>query len=116
MRLPPRLHATLDERSIPTGDFTREPEFDGPIGRRTFDDHYALGRERRFAVSDDRRTLTLTFDRAYPFAQLFVPPRRQLVAIEPMTAEIDALGRGTAPVVESGDRFAASFTISVTTS
>jgi galactose mutarotase-like enzyme len=109
-------HVEVDERIIPTGARVPQRRERAPIGRRTFDDHYALGRERRFAVSDDRRTLTLTFDRAYPFAQLFVPPRRQLVAIEPMTAEIDALGRGTAPVVESGDRFAASFTISVTTS
>ena len=30
-----------------------------------------------------------------------------------MTAEIDALGRGTAPVVAAGDRFAATFRLSV---
>jgi galactose mutarotase-like enzyme len=42
-----------------------------------------------------------------------VPPNRQHVAIEPMTAEIDALGRGSAPMVEPGDRFRASFRITV---
>ena len=31
-----------------------------------------------------------------------------------MTAEIDALGRGTAPVVEPGDRFLAAFNLAVT--
>ena len=33
-----------------------------------------------------------------------------------MTAEIDALGRGTAPVVEPGDRFLAAFNLAVSTS
>jgi hypothetical protein len=42
-----------------------------------------------------------------------VPAGRQLLAIEPMTAEIDALGRGTAPVAAAGDRFAATFRLSV---
>ena len=44
------------------------------------------------------------------------PPEREFVAIEPMTAEIDALGRGIAPVVEPGDRFQAAFNIAITTS
>ena len=74
-------------------------------------------RSRSPAARDaNRRTLTLQFDPAYPFAQLFVPPAGELVAIEPMTAEIDALGRGTTPVVEPGDRFLAAFNLAVTTS
>ena len=51
------------------------------------------------------RPLTFVFDRSYPFAQLYAPPRKQFVAIEPMTATVDALGAGTAPVVDAGDRF-----------
>ncbi len=57
----------------------------------------------------------MQFDPAYPFAQLYVPPEREFVAIEPMTAEIDALGRGTASVVEPGDRFQAAFNLAITT-
>ena len=57
--------------------------------------------------------LSLSFDANYPFGQLFVPPRRQLVAIEPMTATIDALRRGTAPLVEPGERFRAAFRLQV---
>ena len=116
LRCPACEHVEVDARVIPTGVRTPQRAERVPIARRTFDDHYALARDRRFAISGGRRTLTLAFDRAYPYAQLFVPPRRQLVAIEPMTAEIDALGRGTAPVVEPGDRFSASFTMTVTTS
>ena len=64
----------------------------------------------------NRRTLTLQFDPYYPYAQLFVPPGKEIVAIEPMTAEIDALGRGTAPMAEPGNRFQAAFNLAVTTS
>jgi galactose mutarotase-like enzyme len=116
LRWPACEHVEVDARVIPTGRRTPQRSERALISSRTFDDHYALGRDRRFAIADGRRTLTLAFDRAYPYAQLFVPPRRGLVAIEPMTAEIDALGRGSAPVVEPGDRFSASFTMTVTTS
>jgi len=114
LRWPACEHIEVDARIIPTGARTPQRAQRAPIAGRAFDDHYALGRDRRFAIGDGRRTLNFAFDRAYPFAQLFVPPRRQLVAIEPMTAEIDALGRGRTPVVEPGDRFSASFTMAVT--
>jgi galactose mutarotase-like enzyme len=113
LRWPACDHVEVDAHTIPTGERVPQPSECAPIGRRTFDDHYALGRDRSFAISAEGNTLTLEFDAAYPFAQLFVPPRRQLVAIEPMTAEIDALGRGTAPMCPPGERFRANFTISI---
>lgn len=115
LRWPACEHVEVDDRVIPTGVRTPQRAERAPIAGRTFDDHYALGRDRRFAISGGRRTLTFAFDRSYPFAQLYAPPRKQLVAIEPMTATIDALGLGDAPVVEPGDRFTASFTMTVTT-
>ncbi len=119
LRWPACEHVEVDSRVVPTGARTSQPAQTAPIAGRIFDDHYALGRDRTFSIgagsSGARRTLTFRFDRAYAYAQLFVPPRRQLVAIEPMTAEIDALGRGTALIVEPGDRFLAAFTLSVAT-
>ncbi len=120
LRWPACEHVEVDERVIPTGARTPLAAQRDPIADRTFDDHYALGPDRTFAISAGagrtRRTLTLQFDPAYPFAQLFVPPVGDFVAIEPMTAEIDALGRGTAPVVEPGGRFLAAFNLAVSTS
>jgi aldose 1-epimerase len=120
LRWPACEHVELDDRLIPTGTRTPRPAQREPIAGRTFDDHYALGSDRTFSIAAgsprSRRTLTLQFDPAYPFAQLFVPPDRELVAIEPMTAGIDALGRGLAPVVEPGNRFLAAFNLAVTTS
>jgi aldose 1-epimerase len=120
LRWPECEHVELDEHIIPTGARTPQHAQREPIAARTFDDHFALGSDRTFRVAggsgSNRRTLTLQFDLAYPFAQLFVPPEREVVAIEPMTAEIDALGRGTAPLVEQGKRFQAAFNLAVTTS
>jgi aldose 1-epimerase len=116
LRWPACDHVEVDDRVLPTGRRTPQTAARGPIAGRTFDDHYALGRDRRFAIGAGRRTLTFVFDRNYPYAQLYAPPRKQFVAIEPMTATVDALGRGTAPVVEPGERFRAAFTLTVTTS
>ena len=104
----------VDERTIPTGARTNQAAQTAPIGRRTFDDHYALGDDRTFSVATPARALSLRFDDAYTFGQLFVPRGRQLVAIEPMTAEIDALGRGTARSCPPGETFRAEFTITIT--
>jgi len=120
LRWPACEHVEVDDHLIPTGARTPQPAQREPIAGRTFDDHYALGPDRTFSIAGGsgrgRRTLTLQFDPAYPFAQLFVPPAGKLVAIEPMTAEIDALGRGATPVVEPGGRFLAAFNLAVTTS
>jgi galactose mutarotase-like enzyme len=113
LRWPACEHVEVDERVIPTGKRTPLRAQRLPIEKRTFDDHYALGRDRMFAISARDRELALRFDATYPFAQLFVPPNRQHVAIEPMTAEIDALGRGSAPLCAPGERFRASFRITV---
>jgi aldose 1-epimerase len=120
LRWPACEHIEVDERVIPTGTRTPHPAQREPIAGRIFDDHYALGPDKTFSIAAGtgraRRTLTLQFDPAYPYAQLFVPPEHDFVAIEPMTAAIDALGRGTTPVVRPGDRFLAAFNLAVTTS
>jgi galactose mutarotase-like enzyme len=107
-------HVEVDDNVIPTGVRTPQPAERAPIARRTYDDHYALGADRTFAVHAEGRTLTLEYDDGYPFAQLFVPPRRQIIAIEPMTSEIDAVGRNIAPLCNPGDTYTASFSITIT--
>ncbi len=120
LRWPACEHVEVDDRVIPTGARTPLAAQREPIGARAFDDHYALGSDRTFSISGgagkQRRTLTLQFDPAYPYAQLYVAAGRDFVAIEPMTAEIDALGRGTTPFVESGRRFLAAFNLAVSAS
>ena len=91
-----------------TGSASREL---APLADRTFDDHYALGTDRHFGLRARGRSVDLRFGPTYPYAQLFVPASGEFAAIEPMTATIDALGRGTAPSVAPGNRFRAWFTV-----
>jgi aldose 1-epimerase len=102
----------VDEQIMPTGARTPQPPEHAPLGRRTFDDHFALGRDRRFSLSAGSRGVHFTFDGNYPFAQLYVPARGAFAAIEPMTATIDALRSGNTPMCKPGSTFRASYTIS----
>ncbi len=117
LRLPARRHLALDTRGIPTGDIRREVAESAVIGPRTFDDGYALGRDRRLAIVDDSgRSLELRCGNGYPFAQVWVPSGKPFVALEPMTAATNALVDRTAAVVRRGDKFAASFSLTLTNS
>jgi len=114
LRWPRCERVLVDDRVIPTGERVAQPADRAPLADRTFDDHYALGADRRFALRAGRRGVELRFGPTYPFAQLYVPKRGNFAAIEPMTATIDALGRGTTPLVKPGDRFRAWFSITTT--
>jgi galactose mutarotase-like enzyme len=84
LRLPARTHLALDRLGLPTGGARAEPREAEPIGRRTFDDLYLLGRERRLAlVADEGSSITLRCGPGYPYAQV-VPGRP--FAVEPMAA------------------------------
>jgi aldose 1-epimerase len=117
LRLPPRRHIALDERQLPDPAklSTHEPADDQLIAHRTFDDHYALGRDRRFELATLRHSLTITFDGGYPYAQVFAPPRAQFVCIEPMVAPVNGLVTGDAPLLAPGDRYRATFTVTIAT-
>ena len=78
VRWPQCEHVEVDEHVIPTGARTPQPAERAPIGRRTFDDHYALGRDRRFSVEAARARAARSRSTATTrSAQLYVPPRRE---------------------------------------
>jgi galactose mutarotase-like enzyme len=114
LRLPPRRHMTLDEYGIPTGASTAEPAEHAPVGRRTFDDLYELGRQRRVALEADDATIELQCAKNYPYAQVWVPPGRSFAALEPMAAPTNALGNGTAPLAHRDEPVSATFTLALT--
>jgi galactose mutarotase-like enzyme len=114
LRLPSRTHLTLDRRGLPTGTERDETREDAPIGRRTFDDLYRLGRDRRLALAaDDDTAITMRAGQGYGHAQVWVPRDRPFAALEPMTAPTNSLVDGTAPLVEPGDAYTASFSLAI---
>ena len=54
LRWPACDRVPVDERVLPTGELVGQPAERAALGSRTFDDHYALGTDRRFSLS--RRT------------------------------------------------------------
>jgi len=111
LRLPAREHLGLSRRQIPTGRAQRQPEEDEPIGGRTFDDGYALGPDRHFALTGADVRLAVTFDDGYPFAQVFVPPGTGFACIEPMTAPTNALLTDAYALAPPGAPYSATFTL-----
>ena len=86
----------------------------GPIGRRTFDDLYGLGRDRRLAFrADDGRSVELHCGTNYPFAQVWVPKGRPFAALEPMAAPTNALVSGDTPMARRGEPFTATFALNL---
>jgi galactose mutarotase-like enzyme len=114
LRLPAREHLALDERGIPTGESRREPAEEEPIGRRTFDDLYRVGRDRRLAFTgEDGATVEVTGNPHYPYAQVWVPAGKPFAALEPMAAPTNGLVDGDTHLVEPGDAFTCRFSIEV---
>ena len=105
----------LDERMIPTGRTTRFDGYDAPIGDLDLDAGFVgIGEPAEFVVAGGGRRIMITFLEGYPYAQVFVPPGKDYVAIEPMTAPANALVSGDGlRVVAPGETFRARFRIDV---
>jgi len=113
LSLPARRHLSTDARQIPTGASTPQPAERRVVGARRFDDGYRLGRDHRLRIEGGGHALEVCGDARYPYAQVWVPPGRSFLALEPMTAPTNALAAGTVPSVAPGDAFTARFTISL---
>ncbi|HEY7072853.1 MAG TPA: aldose 1-epimerase [Acidimicrobiales bacterium] len=113
LSLPDRRHLALDPLGLPTGDADDEPAEDLPIGERTFDDHYALGDDRRMALTGGGRRVVLEPGDGYPYGQVFAPPGTEFVCLEPMTAAVNALLDGGYPRATPGSPFTAEFLLRV---
>lgn len=106
----------LDHLMLPTGETVMAHVADGPLGARTFDDAFvAPAGGGPFVLTGGGRRIEVAFDEAYPYAQVFAPAADDVVAYEPMTAPTNALASGAdLPIVPAGERFDATFTITVT--
>jgi aldose 1-epimerase len=111
LRLPARRHVELDERGLPTGASHAEAAEDAPLGTRAFDDLYTLSDDRRLAVTDDDRAVSVVLGEGYGHAQVYTPADAEFVCLEPMTAPVNALVTGGYPVASPGQPFTARFTV-----
>ena len=113
LSLPPARHLELDRRAIPTGRSEPARAQSVRLGDRALDDLFALGRNRTFGLRHGDVDVEVRFGAGYPYGQIYAPPGKPFVAIEPMTAPIDGLVSGSCPIVKPGGRFSAAFTVRV---
>ena len=87
---------------------------EAPLGRRTFDDLYRLGRDRRLAFTgEDGATVEMIANPHFPYAQVWVPAGKPFAALEPMAARTNGLVDGDTHLVVPGDAFTCRFTLRV---
>jgi galactose mutarotase-like enzyme len=111
---PVRRRLLLDSRQIPTGATEEVGPITGPIGNRTWDDGFdQIDAPRRFVVRAAPRSITIDYVDGYPNAQVFAPPGRGFICIEPMTAPANALRGPDSALrwVAPGDSHSATFRI-----
>ncbi len=103
----------LDDRSIPTGERIPLAPRSFALADSSWDDGLAnLDDPPVFVVAADGRTLTMTFDEGFDWAQVYAPPSKEFICFEPMTAATDALNSGEGlRVLEPGQRHRARFTV-----
>lgn len=95
LRTPAMTKLLLDERSLPTGEHERISARHTRLGTEPLDSHFTdLGPHPTFTLAGGGHELTVELLEGYTHLQLFSPPNRPIVAIEPMTAPIDALRSG----------------------
>jgi aldose 1-epimerase len=118
VELPVLRRAVLDELGIPTGDVEPVSFEPGPLGDRSFDDHFVELADRAvFVLQGGGRRIEVEFGEGYRYAQVFAPSGgdEPFICFEPMTAPVNALVRGEGlGSVPPGGSFRAEFRVRVT--
>ncbi len=114
VEIPVSERVVLDSEELPTGELEPADVAAGPLGSRTFDDEFAAS-VQPFALAGGGRRIEVSFDRGYPYAQVYAPDDDDVIAFEPMTAPTNTLVSGQdLKLLQPGDSYEASFSIKVT--
>ncbi len=114
VEIPVSERVVLDSEQLPTGEIERADVAAGLLGSRTFDDEFTAP-DQPFSLAGGGRRIEVSFDRGYPYAQVYAPDDDDVIAFEPMTAPTNTLVSGQdLKLLEPGERYEASFSIKVT--
>jgi len=102
LKLPALEQVVVDTRMIPTGNRTAMQDFQTPtpINKYKFDTGFALQSDQDATVELkylNGKKLIYSQDstpRSFNYLQVFIPPGRNAIALEPMTCNIDAFNNG----------------------
>lgn len=101
LQMPTAHRVEIDQRMLPNGTTTPFETFrtPHPLAGQQFDNAFILPVASSWVdvhlIAPSRNTQLTFWQEAetFPYFQLFIPPRRQSVAIEPMTCNINALNQ-----------------------
>jgi aldose 1-epimerase len=115
LNAPAMRKLALDEQGIPTGAQSPSLPISDRLGNTGYDDGFALPDEQaEFSIDGNGYSIAIEFKNGFRFAQIFAPKDKEFIAIEPMTAETNALHSGAGlRVISPGEQFIASFRIEV---
>ena len=104
LRIPSTQQVEVDSRTIPTGELKPFEKFSSlsKIGEEKIDAGFQLRKGKGLAKTellDQEHDLNVTVwqetgEMKYNYLQVFIPPSRKSIAIEPMTCNIDAFNNG----------------------
>lgn len=105
LTIPAEEFYTVDSQMIPTGK--EKFSFDGRLRGVSFDTGFILaGKETLLTDPMKGVSVALWQDKSYPYLQVYTPPSRSSIAIEPMSAATDAFNSGDGLLVlDSGKEF-----------
>jgi galactose mutarotase-like enzyme len=114
VQVPVSERVVLDSEELPTGELEQADVPAGPLGSRTFDDEFVAPADP-FVLEGGGRRIEVSFGEGYPYAQVYAPDDDDVIAFEPMTSPTNALVSGQdLKLVEPGESYEASFSITVT--
>jgi len=117
LTLPAMRKLDLDSRGIPTGRETAFSGLDSVLGSTAYDDGFALIEDcAALSISGAGRRISVQLLGGFTHTQVFAPPDKDFIALEPMTAPANTLisGQGLRLVVP-GAKFRTVFRICVGT-
>lgn len=118
LQLPTDKKIMLDARMIPTGEVEKYDKFSAPqkIGNMEFDNTFYVGDQGgRVAtfVRDTENDLTINIwqdTKSYRYLQIYIPPERTSIAVEPMTCNVNSFNNNEGLIIlEPGESFKASY-------
>ena len=110
MKLPPCEQVAINDRMIPTGkrsvflDFQKKTVVGETFLDNCFFNSRVSGTARMTLEGGDRVLHVSANIRQFPFFQVFTPPHRESIALEPMTCNVDAFNNGQGLVSLEPDR------------
>lgn len=119
LEIPSNKKIIVDNRMIPTGEVKVDNSFCSisRIGEETFDDGFIIENQKLATtrLKSKSRNVTINVwqdsgENAYNFLQIYIPPHRNSIAIEPMSCKTDAFNNGDGLLLlEPNDMFSASY-------